>query len=308
MKVVLCAIAKNENNYIREWVKYHLKLGFDQIYLYDNNDINGEHFEDVIADYINDERVIVLDIRGERKAQIKAYNDFYNTYAKLYDWVAFWDIDEFLVLDSNSSIQDFISEQRFKEFNCIAINWCYFDDNNLIEVENSNYNVLDRFKIPSNNPQKQNKFCKRIVKTNVKGININSSHGPITKTCTYEELLWNTVINNKVKACNVEGKPLINNDCDIINSSQKYARLNHYRFKTLSEYVNNKMKRGYATLFKNEGKELSIYDFFKLNDITEEKLKWLRNNNIEYDINKLKEIEKRKNKTTKERKKFFNGK
>ena len=52
MKIALCAIAKNENLYIREWVEYYMKLGFSNIILYDNNNINGECFEEVINDYI----------------------------------------------------------------------------------------------------------------------------------------------------------------------------------------------------------------------------------------------------------------
>ena len=48
MKTALCAIAKNENLYIREWVEYYMKLGFSNIILYDNNNINGECFEEVI--------------------------------------------------------------------------------------------------------------------------------------------------------------------------------------------------------------------------------------------------------------------
>ena len=39
MKVVIVAIAKMEQDYIEEWVKYHLHLGFDQIFLYDNEDV-----------------------------------------------------------------------------------------------------------------------------------------------------------------------------------------------------------------------------------------------------------------------------
>ena len=30
MKVALVCIAKNEDNYIQEWINYNLKLGFDK--------------------------------------------------------------------------------------------------------------------------------------------------------------------------------------------------------------------------------------------------------------------------------------
>lgn len=38
MKVAICVIARLENNYLREWVEYYLKLGVDTIFLGDNNE------------------------------------------------------------------------------------------------------------------------------------------------------------------------------------------------------------------------------------------------------------------------------
>ena len=35
--IAMCAIAKMENRYIKYFVDYYLKLGYDHIYLYDNN-------------------------------------------------------------------------------------------------------------------------------------------------------------------------------------------------------------------------------------------------------------------------------
>lgn len=34
MKTALVCIAKNEDNYIDEWIEYHLMLGFDRIFVY----------------------------------------------------------------------------------------------------------------------------------------------------------------------------------------------------------------------------------------------------------------------------------
>ena len=47
-KVCLCVIGKNENLYIQEFINYYNKLGYNHIFLYDNNDINDERFYDVI--------------------------------------------------------------------------------------------------------------------------------------------------------------------------------------------------------------------------------------------------------------------
>ncbi len=37
MKTALVCIAKNEDYYIDEWIKYHLKLGFSDIHVYQND-------------------------------------------------------------------------------------------------------------------------------------------------------------------------------------------------------------------------------------------------------------------------------
>jgi Glycosyl transferase family 2 len=37
---VLCAMAKDEEAYLDEWVNYHLAIGFETIYIYDNSDTN----------------------------------------------------------------------------------------------------------------------------------------------------------------------------------------------------------------------------------------------------------------------------
>jgi hypothetical protein len=43
-----------KNKYIREFVEHYKNYGVDKIFLYDNNELNGERFEEVINDYIED--------------------------------------------------------------------------------------------------------------------------------------------------------------------------------------------------------------------------------------------------------------
>ena len=58
---VICAIAKNENDYINDWVNWHLNLGFDRIYLYDNNELETPYVGDFIE---QKDKVEIIDIRG----------------------------------------------------------------------------------------------------------------------------------------------------------------------------------------------------------------------------------------------------
>ena len=301
IKVCLCGIGKNENKYVREWVEHYKSLGFDKIFLFDNNDIDGEKYTEVIADYINNKFVEVLDVRGLKNAQIQSYNKLYQDHEKLknFDWVAFFDLDEFLFIDNNKNIKTLLLNKKYDQYNCIAFNWKYFDDNNQITVNLNNYNVKKRFthEFKQNPATKYNEytFTKRIVRCNIPGVVINSSHGPVDRQSTNESIYCETLKNTNINCCNVAGKKIAVNDIAIFDDwSWDGAHLRHYRFKTLEEYVNNKMKRGYPTLYKNEGKDLNLNDFFRLNLITDEKLAWLDAHKIPYDktvINKLRKAQ-----------------
>ena len=93
IKVCICTSGKKENRYIREFVEYYIKLGVDKIFLYDNNDENGEKFEDVIKDYIESHLVKILNWRGKIREQIKMLNHFYKNNFNKYEWLIFYDID-----------------------------------------------------------------------------------------------------------------------------------------------------------------------------------------------------------------------
>ena len=48
----ICSIGRKENLYAKEFVDYYLMLGIKKIIIYDDNEINGEKFEDVLKEYI----------------------------------------------------------------------------------------------------------------------------------------------------------------------------------------------------------------------------------------------------------------
>lgn len=130
MKVAITCIAKDEEHYIEEWVKYHLKLGFDDVFIYEND----------WRCSLNDSRVHKINFDGYGM-QINAYNHFIQTYYTQYDWVAFFDVDEFLVLKKHKNVKDFI--QDYGANSCIGINWAMFGNNGL--SFDGNYSVLNRF-------------------------------------------------------------------------------------------------------------------------------------------------------------------
>ena len=131
MKTALVCIAKNEDHYINEWVNYHLKIGFDNIFIYQNDWECG----------IDNPKVTKIIFNGDSK-QIPSYNDFIQRYKSDYDWVAFFDVDEFLVLKKHNNINEFLI--GYNQYPGVGVNWVMFGNNNLESVTDD-YSLVKRF-------------------------------------------------------------------------------------------------------------------------------------------------------------------
>ena len=145
MNVAICAIAKLENNYLYEWAEYHLGIGFSHVFLFDNNDVDGEKIQDVFNGTPIADEITIMDVRGQKCKQLEVYNYCYNGFD--FDWCAFIDIDEFITFSPQSgisTIEQLIS--RYESSNAIVLNWlCYGDCGNLNYVKRP---VLERFPLP----------------------------------------------------------------------------------------------------------------------------------------------------------------
>ena len=90
-------LIKNENRYLKEWLDWHLSIGFQHIYIYDNGDI--DHVQDIVDTYNADvqQMITVVDWTGHHThIQQDAYNHFMSNYKQDVRWGLFIDSDEFL--------------------------------------------------------------------------------------------------------------------------------------------------------------------------------------------------------------------
>jgi hypothetical protein len=225
MKVSLVCIAKNEDHYIDEWIKYHLKLGFDDIFVYTNDwDFNYSH-----------PNVHITEFNGSQ-AQIRAYTHCYDKISSSYNWIAFFDVDEFLVLKKHENIKDFLKD--YTEYASVSINWVLFGDNNITFVNNE-YSVIKR-------------FTKRQILTN-----------------NHVKSIYNTLYPHKVSIHNSNipsVDPNFNSFSGPFNNigGDEIAQLNHYFCKTKEEFK-NKVERGRADT--GEIRDYSVFDICNLNEI-----------------------------------------
>ena len=272
MKISLCCIGRLENQYAVEFVEHYFALGFDKIFIYDNNHDNEEHFEDVLNKYLGN--VNIINYRNIEAAQLKAYENCYNNYGCDFDYMAFFDFDEFLYLPKDKNIKTYLS-RNIENYDVIKINWMNMSDNDL--VFNDKRLLNERFTKP----------CEKSTK-----INYNfpeNCHAKSIVKCGIKNFIWNgnphTPGITKLKYCDSN---FIKSDStfhtDKINHETAY--LKHFSTKTIDEFINNKLKRGTADrTYKTFLNTYGFKNFFILNKITEDKLKYIKDKGLTYTPN-----------------------
>lgn len=268
-KVLLCAIAKNENKYILEFINHYRNMNFNKIIIYDNNEINGEKFFEILKDYIKINFVKIINFRGFKKPQKKAYDHCYNYNKYNYDWIAFYDIDEYLFLLNQTYINDFLSSTNFRKCQSIIINWKYYGDNDKIYYESKP--MKERFIKPIKITRKilKKKYLYSGAKTIVRGgLHLIWGHFP--------HYLNNTV--NCRPNGNILKKYLSPPDYSI-------AFIKHYTTKSTEEYV-EKLNKG--DVYENYNKRFVAYKikhyYFLFNKYTKEKIELIKNK-LKFKIN-----------------------
>ena len=244
--ICLCTMAKNENLYVREFIEYYRVLGFNKIIIFDNNDIDGEKLDPIIGDYIKNNSVEIIDIRGLFSTQISVYNYFYKRYSHFFDWIAFFDIDEYLYIKNNLNINNYLYNLRFKNCESIIFNSHIYNDNNLEKYDNRT--LIERFK----SLKLISKLAKSIVRGGLKNIIFFSVH-VCAKNINY--------------FCDSTGKRIFPTSYIEIKKSKDYmAYIKHFYTKTAEEMC-IKINRGDAQFSREKTFIKRLKKFFSINKI-----------------------------------------
>ena len=254
--VAIVAIARLENLYINEWIEYHVKLGFDRIYLYDNACGNEDHIDKVLT-VQNSKFVTVIPAYDKKFYQMKAYEDAYSKYGQQHEYMLFIDIDEFFTLMQHNSISEYVEflNSRCPNFQDARINWELYDDNNAIERDLS-VPVHKFFTqlVSTREGIKKNIMAKCLLKTGLNDIYFPSEHYALSNTCN-------------LITCNSIGEA-VQSDTAIVSTKRNVsvAKIRHYMTKTLSEYMNQKLRRDDASGYIVRNVENRFFIFCKRTD------------------------------------------
>lgn len=152
-EIIMSTIVLNEDNYIRQWIKFHKNIGISRFIIYDNN--KNSNLENILKDYINDKIVLLIKwiypyrlnrsgISGQTTQQNHSIWAFQNC-----KYIGLFDIDEYINIqnDTDNNIHSFFS--------------------NLIEDEKINTNEIGSFRLlnklfynPDNLPTDNYNFLK----------------------------------------------------------------------------------------------------------------------------------------------------
>lgn len=233
----VAAIMKNEKPYLKEWIEYHLLQGVEHFYLCDNESSDGT--KEYLEPYIKKGIITYIEMPGVNK-QLVCYDKVVKEHKKETKWLAFIDLDEYMVPIKAKNMKQFLKE--FDDVDEVSLHWLNYGDSGAIKRPDGL--VTEFF---TAHGKKLNHTVKSIVRpkavtdfnyfganhyVRVKGKSVNENHHPVDYMLGFYP-------------------------------SAEKARINHYILKTYAEFLYKK-SRGHP-----EGTPINYgyYFFHNENDV-----------------------------------------
>jgi tetratricopeptide (TPR) repeat protein len=122
----LCLICKDENDYLPEWLDYHILMGVDRFYIYDNE--SQISLRESLKEYIERGWVVVVDISG-KAMQLYSYDHCLQTFGANTFWLGFIDTDEFLVPKTTLNLKELL--KNYEAYGGLAVSTLFFGSNGI---------------------------------------------------------------------------------------------------------------------------------------------------------------------------------
>lgn len=241
--LAVCAIAKNEGPYFTEWIEWHRRQGVERFYIYDNESTDGT--QALLKPYIEQGIVVYQPWPGYRR-QLAAYDHCLAHHRYEARWIAFIDLDEFIVPVKDASIPAFLN--RFEQFAAVEVNWLIYGSNG--HRTHTEGGVMQRFTRHSLPEHPLNRHVKSIV-------NPRRVYGMIG--CH--------------EAAKIDGYAADSHGQRITRNfrqrepQQDIIRINHYAVRSYEEFC-EKQTRGRASGTQREVKD-DYFTQYDLNDVSE---------------------------------------
>lgn len=120
----LAVLARGEQKYIVDWVAYHLGLGIDHIFIYDNETLTT--YEKLLLPKFSTDKVTIIHFPGDTKQTVMTEHALYYHKNKT-RYLGFIDVDEYIVPIGDKNLKVLFSE--YEKYSALCIHWILFGSN-----------------------------------------------------------------------------------------------------------------------------------------------------------------------------------
>lgn len=258
--VAICCIARQEQDYLPEFVSHHLALGVAKIYVYDN----GQGQEPVPQ--FADDRVEVIDWRDKKNGQCAAYDHCYKRHAYDFGWIGFIDVDEHVHIKQMGVTLPEYLDRVGSRADVVLLNWRLMTDAGLTHYDprpmQERFKKPMRLSLPVKFEWPENNHVKAFVRGGISGLRFaGTPHCPTHPTSL-------VAVNGDGRRCELKFA---------VTMTHQTAWLDHYYTKTAEEFM-QKLRRGFplSDNYADEYRRQALKYFFRINERTKEKEELLR--------------------------------
>lgn len=147
-RIAMASMFKNEAQWLKEWLEYHILLGVQHFYLY-NNDSTDNYLE-VLEPYINTGIVEIIQWENKPETpwihpgsdsphwcgyQLSAFNDCVKRALHKVQWLGIVDVDEYLVTENGKlSLYQLLDRAELSNIGSLQFLWKCYGTSNLWDI------------------------------------------------------------------------------------------------------------------------------------------------------------------------------
>lgn len=164
--LAICVLIQDEAPYLKEWIEYHRHLGVDHFYFFNN--LSSDNYLEVLKPYVHEGTAEVKDIpiqadnfKTYYDMQCKCFTDCTNDVRGICKWVAFIDVDEFLLPIQNVSLTHFL--KSYEAYGGLVVNWRMFGTSGIKKLPPDRL-LIESLLMCADKSFAYNRFVKSIVR------------------------------------------------------------------------------------------------------------------------------------------------
>ncbi|MDE8345865.1 MAG: glycosyltransferase family 2 protein [Acidocella sp.] len=242
-KIACVAIIRNEERHIAEWLAWQFALGFDHVLLLDNLSTDATRAVAEGLGALGGLEILTWPQLGP-DYQSLAYEFALRHLRGRFDWAAFFDVDEFLVLAPGVGLKESLSARD--DAAAIVVPWAIFGSSGHEDMPDGL--VTEQFTLRASNAFEPNRHVKSIVRPE-RTLGLQSAHNFVVDghTCFLDGTapIW------------APGRGLLAHDPDY-----GLCKLHHYFTRSRRHWA-QKLSRGYPDIERADNE----FDFYDRNDV-----------------------------------------